>query len=134
MSPPRRLAATRACDPCRRRKVKCDTLEICANCRTSEIACHYTTVPKKRGPKNVQRSPLERRNTAPTLDNDVHGSLWMDPIQIRDVMNSPAGELEELASPPLGWNRGNIRIPVRTDHQGSLVGLNALCDALNDAI
>ncbi|OAL52927.1 hypothetical protein IQ07DRAFT_584934 [Pyrenochaeta sp. DS3sAY3a] len=44
------LNPKRACEPCRRRKIKCDGLPTCRNCSVAETACHYST-PKKRGPK-----------------------------------------------------------------------------------
>ncbi|KAJ5930250.1 hypothetical protein N7466_005743 [Penicillium verhagenii] len=97
MTPPRRrLAAIRACDPCRRRKVKCDALEICANCRTSGLACHYTTLPKKRGPKSAQRPSSERWNAAPVLDNNLLDSLWGNPSPAGNTAISPPGEQGDM--------------------------------------
>lgn len=43
------MALNRACDACRRRKVKCDFASPCANCRISLISCQYASVPSKRG-------------------------------------------------------------------------------------
>ncbi|KAL2829871.1 hypothetical protein BJY01DRAFT_261136 [Aspergillus pseudoustus] len=57
MSSLRSSVSSKACDSCRRRKVKCDSQETCANCRISNIDCLYTRISKKRGPR---RSRLER--------------------------------------------------------------------------
>ncbi|RTE72158.1 hypothetical protein BHE90_013437 [Fusarium euwallaceae] len=46
----------RACDACKRRKVKCNGTQPCGTCCVSNIACQYTIVPRKRGPK-VARLP-----------------------------------------------------------------------------
>jgi len=54
--PPRkRSKVSRACDECRRKKVKCDAPseggdEPCSNCRRSAIRCLFSRVPQKRGP------------------------------------------------------------------------------------
>ncbi|KAM0326572.1 hypothetical protein ACHAQA_006441 [Verticillium albo-atrum] len=44
---PRALAG--ACDACRRRKVKCDAANPCANCTISQIPCEHRILPRKRG-------------------------------------------------------------------------------------
>jgi hypothetical protein len=43
------MYASRACDACKRRKVKCDASVPCANCRISHIGCEYTIPRRKRG-------------------------------------------------------------------------------------
>ena len=54
--PPRkRSKVSRACDECRRKKVKCDAVseagdEACSNCRRSNVRCLFSRVPQKRGP------------------------------------------------------------------------------------
>ncbi|KAI0403256.1 hypothetical protein F4802DRAFT_616881 [Xylaria palmicola] len=54
--PPRkRSKVSRACDECRRKKVKCDAgsetgEEPCSNCRRSSIRCLFSRIPQKRGP------------------------------------------------------------------------------------
>lgn len=54
--PPRkRSKVSRACDECRRKKVKCDAAsengdEPCSNCRRSAIRCLFSRIPQKRGP------------------------------------------------------------------------------------
>ncbi|KAK8046542.1 hypothetical protein PG996_014606 [Apiospora saccharicola] len=55
-TPPRkRSKVSRACDECRRKKVKCDSTsesgeEPCSNCRRSNIRCMFSRIPQKRGP------------------------------------------------------------------------------------
>ncbi|KAL0935895.1 C6 transcription factor [Colletotrichum truncatum] len=49
-----------ACDACKRRKVKCDGIEPCANCRLSQLQCRYSTHPNKRsrgGLRTAERVP-----------------------------------------------------------------------------
>jgi hypothetical protein len=55
-TPPRkRSKVSRACDECRRKKVKCDAQTDsgdapCSNCKRSAIRCLFSRVPQKRGP------------------------------------------------------------------------------------
>ncbi|KAH7121441.1 hypothetical protein EDB81DRAFT_813956 [Dactylonectria macrodidyma] len=51
--PTRSSTARRACDSCKRRKVKCDSADPCANCRISSLACEYTGVNRNRGSPKV---------------------------------------------------------------------------------
>ncbi|KAH6633807.1 hypothetical protein C7974DRAFT_308974 [Boeremia exigua] len=46
-------SARRACDACKRRKVRCNAgvSTPCANCATARIQCSYNTTPGRRGPK-----------------------------------------------------------------------------------
>ncbi|RNJ53939.1 transcriptional activator [Verticillium nonalfalfae] len=55
-TPPRkRSKVSRACDECRRKKVKCDAQSDlgdnpCSNCRRSAQRCSFSRIPQKRGP------------------------------------------------------------------------------------
>lgn len=55
-TPPRkRSKVSRACDECRRKKVKCDAPSDtgdtpCSNCRRSSQRCSFSRIPQKRGP------------------------------------------------------------------------------------
>ncbi len=55
-TPPRkRSKVSRACDECRRKKIKCDVQsdtddQPCSNCRRSNAQCLFSRVPQKRGP------------------------------------------------------------------------------------
>ncbi|KAI5456980.1 hypothetical protein BGZ63DRAFT_417339 [Mariannaea sp. PMI_226] len=57
----RSSVASRACDACKRRKVKCDSAGPCSNCRISNLDCQFTVRPKKRGRKfaNVNNQTRE---------------------------------------------------------------------------
>ncbi|KIY69850.1 hypothetical protein CYLTODRAFT_420291 [Cylindrobasidium torrendii FP15055 ss-10] len=56
----------RACDLCRRKKVKCDGLQIgsgrkCSNCAAYSLECTYQEAAKKRGPPKAYIESLENR-------------------------------------------------------------------------
>lgn len=56
MPPRKRSKASRACDECRKKKIKCDAMEeprlseVCSNCRRSGAECEFSRIPQKRGP------------------------------------------------------------------------------------
>ncbi|CAD0047350.1 unnamed protein product [Aureobasidium pullulans] len=53
----KRSKVSRACDECRRKKIRCDALnehEICTNCKRSNSACAFSRQPLKRGPSKDQ--------------------------------------------------------------------------------
>ena len=55
VSPPTaKPALRRACDCCRKRKVKCDGQEACGPCKKASIRCAYLQPPKKKGPKGLR--------------------------------------------------------------------------------
>lgn len=58
MPPRKRSKVSRACDECRRKKVRCDATrgqnddhhEQCSNCKRVGAVCQYSRLPQKRGP------------------------------------------------------------------------------------
>lgn len=88
MTPPRkRSKVSRACDECRRKKVKCDSAtenssEACSNCRRSNVRCMFSRVPQKRGPSKGYIKELADRI------NSIEGKLGG-----QSVAEALAGEL-----------------------------------------
>ncbi|KAG7861025.1 hypothetical protein KL939_001592 [Ogataea angusta] len=88
--PPRkRSKVSRACDECRRKKIRCDALldhtnthvtKMCSNCEKSGDVCLFTRVPMKRGPsKGYTKLSGDNGNqsaskTSPRLRTPSHGS------------------------------------------------------------
>lgn len=95
MTPPRkRSKVSRACDECRRKKVKCDASsesgdEICSNCRRSSVKCLFSRVPQKRGPSKGYIKELADRI------NSIEGKLGG-----QDVSEALAGELASRRDAP----------------------------------
>lgn len=55
VAPRKRSKVSRACDECRRKKIRCDATgeagdEQCSNCRRTSARCQFSRVPMKRGP------------------------------------------------------------------------------------
>lgn len=96
-TPPRkRSKVSRACDECRRKKIKCDATtesgdEICSNCRRSNVRCLFSRVPQKRGPSKGYIKELADRI------NSIEGKLGG-----QSVAEALAGELASRRS--LGEN------------------------------
>ncbi|KAI1101265.1 hypothetical protein F4804DRAFT_16282 [Jackrogersella minutella] len=108
--PPRkRSKVSRACDECRRKKVKCDAIsengdEPCSNCSRSAIRCLFSRIPQKRGPSKGYIKELADRI------HHIEGKLGgnnadrgnLDGLELltgtrRDSMDifSPSGQPEE---------------------------------------
>ncbi|KAG0245998.1 hypothetical protein BGX31_005062 [Mortierella sp. GBA43] len=59
---PKRTKITKACDNCRRRRVKCDGVpDGCGGCRAAKTQCIYTTSTTKRGPPKGYVEVIEDR-------------------------------------------------------------------------
>ncbi|KAI7855773.1 fungal-specific transcription factor domain-containing protein [Circinella umbellata] len=60
---PRRTRITRACDTCRRKKIRCDvnTTQPCTTCRQYHWECSFNDTAKKRGPPKGYIESLETR-------------------------------------------------------------------------
>ncbi|KAG9239272.1 fungal-specific transcription factor domain-containing protein [Amylocarpus encephaloides] len=68
----------RACDPCHRRKVKCDGINPCRNCSTTQLICTYHAIPQKKGPKGSRAkviSELRETQRQSTLSSKVANRL-----------------------------------------------------------
>ncbi|KAG0333336.1 hypothetical protein BG000_009254 [Podila horticola] len=58
----RRKRLTQACDPCRKKKIKCDGHKpSCGNCGRIDVQCTYLPSMKKRGPRQGYIELLEKR-------------------------------------------------------------------------
>ncbi|KAK5814302.1 fungal-specific transcription factor domain-containing protein [Linnemannia elongata] len=59
MADNKRLRVSKACDSCRRKKVKCDAIHpLCTNCETFNYECTYNDPTKKRGPPKGKLVPM----------------------------------------------------------------------------
>ncbi|KAI8334368.1 fungal-specific transcription factor domain-containing protein [Chlamydoabsidia padenii] len=58
----KRQRVSRACDLCRRKKIRCDGLiPICSNCNAFDLECTYKDTTKKRGPPKGYIEAIENR-------------------------------------------------------------------------
>lgn len=51
----KRTKVSRACDECRRKKIRCDAVDnapnvACTSCKRMNVVCEYSRIPQKRGP------------------------------------------------------------------------------------
>ncbi|KAI9724832.1 MAG: hypothetical protein M1812_000108 [Candelaria pacifica] len=71
----------RACDPCHRRKVKCNGQEYpCKNCLQSGLTCTFNAIPQKKGPKGSRakviselRATQRQSELAIKVEEGLHG-------------------------------------------------------------
>ncbi|KAG2232882.1 hypothetical protein INT48_004895 [Thamnidium elegans] len=58
----KRQRVSRACDLCRKKKIKCDgTAPMCSNCQAFNLECSYKDTTKKRGPPKGYIEAIENR-------------------------------------------------------------------------
>jgi hypothetical protein len=63
MAPRKRSKVSRACDECRRKKIRCDAQsetpdEQCSSCKRVGTRCQFSRVPMKRGPSKGHVEPI----------------------------------------------------------------------------
>lgn len=90
----KRSKISRACDECRRKKVRCDAssesgVETCSNCRRLGVVCQFSRVPMKRGPSKGYIKELAER--LHTLESQ------MQPAMVHPDM--PYQPMNEVSSP-----------------------------------
>ncbi|KAI9054546.1 hypothetical protein LZ554_001702 [Drepanopeziza brunnea f. sp. 'monogermtubi'] len=100
MAPRKRSKVSRACDECRRKKVKCDATgepgdDQCSNCKRVGNNCQFSRVPMKRGPSKGYIKELADRIV--TLEGVVQGSD-VAPQYLPQHDNQP--RISEEYSPP----------------------------------
>jgi hypothetical protein len=127
IAPRKRSKVSRACDECRRKKIKCDALsengeEACSNCRRSNATCLFSRVPQKRGPsKGYIKELADRINSiegklggsaADLLDSArrVSAEAFASPIPLDDSRKRPFASISTegfstptAPRPPTAW-------------------------------
>jgi len=97
---------TRACDLCRRRKIKCDGSHPCASCSHSNADCTFSDQPKKRQPQKGQRyiETLEKRlermesllkGLVPDMESEIEG-LLAEEVPESFVLSAKANKFRRL--------------------------------------
>ncbi|KAL2835235.1 hypothetical protein BDW59DRAFT_137363 [Aspergillus cavernicola] len=100
----KRTKISRACDECRRKKVRCDAssesgVETCSNCRRLGVVCQFSRVPMKRGPSKGYIKELAER--LHTLESQMQPAM-VHPDMPYQAMNevSPPRAYQDF-SPPM---------------------------------
>lgn len=95
--PPRkRSKVSRACDACRRKKIKCDSVsetEQCTNCRRARTECLFSRVPQKRGPsKGYIKELADRINSIEGKLGNQSPSSAADALELLGRSGGDAGD------------------------------------------
>ncbi|ORY07861.1 hypothetical protein K493DRAFT_273228, partial [Basidiobolus meristosporus CBS 931.73] len=89
----RRQRASRACNTCRRKKIRCDGEHPeCSNCLSYGIECTYNGIKKKRGPP---RSYIEAIDSRLHRMEHIFGELVQNGPQMADAVMHEVRKLEE---------------------------------------
>ncbi|CAM1501854.1 Fc.00g038380.m01.CDS01 [Cosmosporella sp. VM-42] len=99
--PPRkRSKVSRACDECRRKKIKCDAQSDtgetpCSSCARSSIRCLFSRVPQKRGPSKGYIKELADRIHSIENKLESDGALSQDDLDRLFVQDRPRAQSNE---------------------------------------
>ncbi|GFF38495.1 uncharacterized transcriptional regulatory protein C320.03 [Aspergillus udagawae] len=109
----KRSKISRACDECRRKKVRCDAssesgVETCSNCRRLGVACQFSRVPMKRGPSKGYIKELAER--LHTLESQMQPAMVHPDMPYQAINEvSPPRPYQEFSPPmdagPIGRKR-----------------------------
>jgi len=120
----KRTKVSRACDECRRKKIRCDALDIaegeqCSPCKRALLECRYSRQPMKRGPSKGYIKELAARVNS--LESQLGVTQSQPPQQQQEQPQQaetasipeyaqtqhPYGELEQLrpTTPPFNGSR-----------------------------
>ena len=125
--PPRkRSKVSRACDECRRKKIKCDASseggdEPCSNCRRSSSQCLFSRIPQKRGPsKGYIKELADRINS---IEGKLGGSAadLLDGVSQRqsaEAFSSPLPLDDSRKRPFSSISNENYAVPSPARHTG----------------
>ncbi|KAK9718731.1 hypothetical protein K7432_005276 [Basidiobolus ranarum] len=81
----KRQRVSRACDHCRRKKVRCDGVQpCCGHCKVLNIECTYLDVTKKRGPPKGYIEAIENR--LHRMEHLLGGLAQSDPRVAENIM------------------------------------------------
>ncbi|KAI9839720.1 MAG: Glucose-responsive transcription factor [Thelocarpon superellum] len=114
-TPRKRSKVSRACDECRRKKIRCDAtsesgLEHCTSCKRVGTRCQFSRVPMKRGPsKGYIKELADRLNT---LENSMIPSHSVDGHHALTDGDDQSPRASDEYSPPSSAGRGGLK-PVR---------------------
>lgn len=98
-----RITVTKACDACRRRKVRCNWDQPCSACKQADLQCTFLSVRQKKGRKgdtanviselrNVQSEPIRyAAPSSPEPGQNLHYAHYTSPSLSIDAQTSPRG-------------------------------------------
>ncbi|KAJ3768252.1 fungal-specific transcription factor domain-containing protein [Lentinula raphanica] len=127
---PRKRRALRACNQCKKRKVKCDGAtmpnNICTSCISLDLECEYSSEQKRRGPKSKLAQPY-LRNDAQALVSTILSSQRLivipsDETLVREILVDLAtyarsleqqlGKLQDQQSEHVPSSSSSYSVPV----------------------
>ncbi|CAG8548847.1 3855_t:CDS:2 [Paraglomus occultum] len=136
---PKRQRVSKACDTCRRKKVRCDGVQPpCGNCATFGFECTYNDATKKRGPPKGYIEAIETRlhRMESLLGGLVHSNDPRAEAVLSELMQDDLRPLRHPGSTDTSLWR-NLQSSGSTDNFSSVddsyrSGESPLMDDLND--
>ncbi|OBZ84950.1 Nitrogen assimilation transcription factor nit-4 [Choanephora cucurbitarum] len=124
----KRQRVSRACDLCRKKKIKCDgAAPICGNCKAFQLGCSYQDTTKKRGPPKGYIEAIENRlhklegylQDIVVPDDDVRTIELLK--ELRAPLETSSGETIE-ARPQRRQRRRQTKPNTAVTHDSSISG------------
>ncbi|KAH8700460.1 fungal-specific transcription factor domain-containing protein [Talaromyces proteolyticus] len=81
---------SKACEPCRRRKIKCDGQEPCRNCQTQPLECVYRLKARVRIRKRVPKSSVHQDRSSDLLNTNADRYTSREDFSISETGTSRA--------------------------------------------
>lgn len=92
---------SRACDTCKRKKIRCDGILPCSNCAKRRLHCAYDAkYGRGRPPTPPPSTAIDERQQRPRSDNLNDLSIWQQPSRVfndvsaSQVLSRPSPEIE----------------------------------------
>ncbi|KAL7328127.1 hypothetical protein PS15p_206447 [Mucor circinelloides] len=131
----KRQRVSRACDLCRKKKIKCDGASpVCGNCLAFHLECSYKDTTKKRGPPKGYIEAIENRlHKLEAYLNDVVKEEQDDPRtlelirELQSPLETPGGE--KIKGRPQRRQRRNKRNTVSSNDTTMASPLSPLFDS-----
>src|SRR5436190_10843553 len=91
-----------ACDPCRRRKVRCDGTQPCLHCTKAYLRCTFLNKPQKKGRQGEKANVISELRAAQAQDQQINGTVpYGDHLTVRHSRSRPAHFLRSQGLLPL---------------------------------
>ncbi|TID30026.1 hypothetical protein CANINC_001395 [Pichia inconspicua] len=145
LPPRKRSKVSRACDECRRKKVKCDAMldpssdtiiKKCTNCEKNKDSCLFTRVPLKRGPNkgfNKKQSSTTNSSSSVQMKRILSKNQQLKPTATPTIQDGDNDQLKHYIAFPQTLPNSQMNLHLQQNQQIILPPLNSTKFPINPA-